>query len=105
MYMYLPSITCDYMYGMRRTETIQITLTPEEKALVKSRAGRQPVASYVREKLYLGTPTGESAGTPGGEANEPEQARVSMTYEQRVRQLRAQGMTTPLAKKQAAQEI
>ena len=82
------------MYSMRRTETIQITLTPEEKELVKSRAGRQPVASYVREKLYLGTPAGESAGTPGGEA-----------FDRRVNQLRAEGMTTPLARKQAAQEI
>ena len=87
------------MYGMRRTETIQITLTPEEKELVKSRAGRQPVASYVREKLYLGTPAGESAGTPTREAPD------TRAFDRRVAQLKARGLTTPLARKQAAQEI
>ena len=109
---------------MTRDKVFQLRISEDELAEIRAaaeRAGMNP-SGYVREAAlggdYVphlvgaedwedatepttpendGTPTEEPAGTPSREAPD--------AFDRRVTQLKAQGLTTPVARKQAAQEV
>lgn len=80
-----------------RTETVQVRLTADEKRRLLRLAGSQPVASYIREKLYLG-----AAGDPGTPARESDLSRDQR--DKRIAHLMARGLPKEYASKVADTE-
>ena len=96
---------------------LNVRLTHAEKDALENLAKDRgtSMTGLVRElaATRAGTPARESAGTPGGEAPTIQDGprgefpvnEESNEFKKRVKQLKARGLTTPLAKKQAAQEV
>ena len=94
---FVRSVRSGTLYGpYMRNQRLEIRLSEDELAEIKRRAGGQPAGTWIREQC-LGTPAGESAGTPIREAPD--------AFDRRVTQLKAQGLTTPVATQLAREEL
>ncbi len=89
----------------KRSETIRVRVSPEEKAELEQRAGSQGVSAFVRSVVLAGPDSGTVGVACTPEADEQGQAAPAVSYRARVRQLSMQGLPHAAAVRVADQEF
>jgi hypothetical protein len=104
-------MSCQYTGDMKRNEVIQIRVSPEEKAQISQGASarRETVSDYIRKKAVLIPDGPPKPLTQGRKAEMADAVKDLGTKEAKldrlITQLKGQGMTTPVARREAKKRL
>lgn len=99
---------------MARERAIQIRVSHGEYASIKENAGEESVSAYVRRLAVsdgadfgpsLGDPDPRLAWNPEGTISTDSRETAEASLQPLIRQLKGQGMTTPVATREARKQL